>query len=82
MYPIYDKWIQNYVLPTIQNIYNYTKLNGIHIVNLENTKRIKIIDDWLNIALDIGFKLEEIREIDTLRRSGTKNGNKLLVMKK
>lgn len=81
-YPTYDEWINNYVFPTIMNIYKYTKQNGLHIVNLQDTKRIRIIQDWLDIAQNIGFKTEEIRTIETLKRNNTKNENKLLVMRK
>ncbi len=81
-YPTYNEWKNNYILPTIINIYNYTKPNGLHIVNLQDTKRIKIIKDWLDIALATGFKLEEIRNIETLKRKSTKTENKLLVMRK
>lgn len=81
-YPIYEEWKNNYITKTIFNIYRYTKSNGIHAVNLQDTKRISIIDDWIEISSEIGFKLEEIRTIETVKRKTTKNENKLLVMRK
>lgn len=82
MWPTYEEFVKKFVSPLIQNLYAYTKPNGIHIVNLEDTKRIKMIDDWLRIAYEVGFKLVEKREIETLKRKSTKNKNLLLVMEK
>lgn len=81
-YPKYEEWLDKFVAKTIKNIYMYTKEGGLHLVNLEDTKRIKIIQDWIEIALKIGFSLEEIEEINTRRRTTNKNQNKLLVFKK
>ena len=53
----YKKWLRFYVTKTIHNIFQYTKYGGYHLVNLEDTKRIHIIDDWINIALEEGFLL-------------------------
>lgn len=81
-YPTYEEWKNYYMKNTILNIYRYTKENGIHAVNLQDTKRISIIEDWIKIATEIGFNLEEIRTIETAKRKTTKNENKLLIMKK
>lgn len=81
-YPTYEEWKKNYVSTTLMNIYSYTKQNGLHIVNLQDTKNIKLISDWIYIAQDIGFKIEEIRTIETLKRHSSKNENKLFVMRK
>ena len=81
-YPSYDEWLEKYVFETVQNVFQYTKDGGLHLVNLEDTKRIKIIRDWIEIALSVGFSLEQIEELSTRKRSSAKNGNKLLVFKK
>ncbi len=81
-YPEYDEWLENFVVETVKNIYMYTKEGGLHLVNLEDTKRIKLIQDWIEIALKIGFSLEHIEEINTRRRTTNKNQSKLLVFKK
>lgn len=81
-YNNYNCWLENYVKRTLENIYKYTKTNGLHLVNLEDTKRIKLLNDWLDIATQIGFKLEEIETLSTRKRFSNKNGNKLLVMRK
>lgn len=81
-YPTYEEWLQNYVVATIKNIYQYTKVGGLHLVNLEDTRRIKIVEDWIDIASSEGFELESIELVPTLKRNSSKNENKLLVMKK
>lgn len=81
-YNTYDSWLENYVKKTLENIYKYTKENGLHLVNLEDTKRIKLLNDWLDIATKVGFTLEEIKTLSTRKRYSNKNSNKLLVMRK
>lgn len=81
-YPKYEEWLEMFVTKTIKNIYMYTKEGGLHLVNLEDTKRIQLIQDWIEIALKIGFSLETIEEINTRRRTTNKNQSKLLVFKK
>ena len=60
----------------------YTKDDGLHLVNLEDTRRIKLIQDWIEIASKIGFSLENIEEINVRKRETNKNNGKLLVFKK
>ena len=80
-YNTYDSWLENYVKKTPENIYMYTKENGLHLVNPEDTKRIKLLNDWLDIATQVGFTLEEIETLSTRKRFSNKNSNKLLVMR-
>lgn len=82
MYPTYKEWVEHYVIPTLENLFRYTKNGGFHIVNLENNKKISIVEDWLTIASDIGFKLQEMIPMPTMKRVGAKNENQLLVMTK
>ncbi len=81
-YNSYKKWLRFYVTKTIHNIFQYTKYGGYHLVNLEDTKRIHIIDDWINIALEEGFLLENIENIPTSKRASSKNENKLIIFQK
>ncbi len=81
-YPSYDDWLNGYVYETIKNIFQYTKDGGLHLVNLEDTKRIKLVQDWIEIALSIGFKLEKIEQLNTKKRATSKNQNKLLIFRK
>jgi len=81
-YPSYDEWLEKYVGETVKNIFAYTKDGGLHLVNLEDTKRIKLVEDWIEIAVSMGFKFEKIEEINTKKRTTSKNQNKLLVFRK
>jgi hypothetical protein len=49
------------MIPTIQNIYKYTKVGGLHIVNLKNLStagKEPLLDNWIKCCLLTGFKLE------------------------
>ena len=49
------------MIPTIQNIYKYTKVGGIHIVNLKNLSNAgkePLLDVWIKACLAVGFQLE------------------------
>lgn len=57
----YKAWLTNYMIPTIQNIYKYTKVGGLHIVNLKNLStagKEPLLDNWIKCCLLTGFKLE------------------------
>lgn len=82
MFPTYEEWLEKFVLETLKNIYQYTKRGGLHLVNLEDTKRITIVDNWIEMASSVGFRLENTESIPTLKRKCSKNENKLLIMKK
>lgn len=82
MFPTYDEWLKGYVVPTLKNIFEYTKDGGFHIVNLQDIKNTNLVSDWIDIASLQGFELDSIEYIPTLKRSSAKNENKLLVMKK
>ena len=56
----YIQWLHSYMIPTINNIYQYTKPNGIHIVNLKNLTTAghePLLDDWIRACKLAGFKL-------------------------
>lgn len=57
----FKAWVNNYMIPTIQNIYKYTKVGGIHIVNLKNLSNAgkePLLDVWIKACLAVGFQLE------------------------
>ncbi len=81
-YTTYYEWIENYVIKTIENLFKYTKDGGLHLVNLEDTKRIKLIQDWIDISKSVGFNFEGIEDLCTLNRTSAKNKNKLLIFRK
>lgn len=78
----YSSWLEGYVLPTLLNIYSYTKDGGLHLVNLQNIGGHTLIEDWTMLCEKIGFKILEERELKTLRRKNAKSKSKLLVYTK
>lgn len=62
----YERWLKYYVEPTIQNIYRYLKDDGLFILNIKNMTRggkEPLLDDWIKIAEQNGFKLREIENM-------------------
>lgn len=53
-------WCEGYMIPTIQNIYKYTKVGGIHIVNLKNlttSGKEPLLSLWAKACQMVGFEL-------------------------
>lgn len=62
----YELWLNQYVEPTIKNIYNYLKNDGLFILNIKNLTRGNkepLLDDWIKIAETNGFELVEMQEM-------------------
>ena len=57
----YDSWLNNFLRPTIENIYKYLVQNGYFIINIKDQKDFDLESDTVNIAEWIGFQL-----IDTI----------------
>lgn len=75
------------MVPTIQNIYKYTKVGGVHIVNLKNLTtagKEPLLDFWIKACLKVGFELETTdylvhqsrRQFDKGRNNVNFNGDK------
>lgn len=66
-YNNYELWINNFVKPTIDNIYRYLKVDGyvmINIKNLSNKGKESLFDDWFNIfSAHNGFEFVEVFEM-------------------
>lgn len=70
-YPDYNDWLDGYVLSTLKNIYLYVRPNGIFAVNIKNltyNKKYKLLDDWIALAQQVGFKQVDI--LDMSHQSG------------
>ena len=70
-FPNYNDWLQYYVKPTIKNIYNYLKDEGLFILNIKNLTQgtqEKLADDWVKIAKNEHFILLET--IDMKHQTG------------
>lgn len=67
----YQEWLDDYVKPTLQNVFYYLKNGGkcvINIKNLINKGKQPLFDDWLRIAKEIGFQHLETKEIEHNKR--------------
>lgn len=53
-----NDWKRHYMIPTIYNIYQYTKPGGLHIVNLKNiSKNEPLLDMWIACCKAVGFTI-------------------------
>lgn len=73
-YNNYSIWLENFVKPTVDNIYKYLKCDGyimINIKNLTNMGKQCLFDDWFKIIKNHdGFEFVEVFEIS---HQGAKN---------
>lgn len=79
-YNDYNKWLNEFVKPTIENTYRYLKVDGYAMINIKNLTRghnEKLFDDWYNIFNDNdGFEFVEIFDMSlNCKRSFTQNCN-------
>lgn len=83
----FKAWLENYMIPTIQNIYKYTKVGGLHVVNLKNLTtagKEPLLDMWIKCCIAVGFKLESVdylvhqsrRQFDKGKTNVKYNGDK------
>lgn len=61
-YDNYDRWIEYFAKPTIQNTYEYLKVGGYAMINIKNiSKKAPIYDDFIKIFNSIeGFEFVEV----------------------
>ena len=53
----FKAWVEHYMIPTIQNIYKYTKVGGLHIVNLKNLRgKEPLLAYWCKACVAVGFE--------------------------
>lgn len=67
----YDEWINNYLKPTIQNIYKYLINDGIFAININNFKKYNdydLIQNTIDIATDTGFELIDVHTLKNIKR--------------
>ncbi len=69
----YSEWINNYLKPTIDNIYLYLIKDGILAINIKNTK-YKMVDDILKITNEKGFKYIETLPLKNIKRQKSNGG--------
>lgn len=75
-FPKYEDWLEYYVRPTIKSIYQGLKPDGIFGVNIVNfwigAKKYMITEDWIKIAQEEGFVLQNIYPIVSKARKKLK----------
>lgn len=66
-YNDYNKWLEKFVRPTLENTYRYLKIGGYAMINIKNptrSRKYKFFDDWFNIFKSIeGFEFVEVFEM-------------------
>lgn len=74
-YKTKDEWRDLFLTTLIRNNYNYIKDDGYFIINIANVKTYKnLVDDTLNIAENVGFKLIKTYQmaLSSLMKTGFK----------
>lgn len=59
----YSMWKENYLTPTLINIYKYLIDDGVLALNIKNSKTYKLADDAKTIAEACGFQLIDIEQL-------------------
>lgn len=73
---LYVDWIRNYVVPTILNISKYLVPCGYFLVNIKDTPKYKMAENWCEIARRVGLEPVGTDVMDVHNRSfGTINGD-------
>lgn len=70
----YHDWKKNYLEPTFKNIYKYLISEGFFILNINNFKEYKLVEDCINIAQSIGFKLVGEHKLKNIKRCNSNQG--------
>lgn len=69
-----DEWFISYVEPTIRNIHNALKNNGIYAVNISDfnikRKRVKFVEKWIKCAEKNGFTFSHEIPMKVVKRRG------------
>ena len=59
----YQEWLNTYLLPTIQNIYEYLIPDGVFCINVKTLGRYKLEDDVNRLAKQCGFELFAVERL-------------------
>lgn len=76
----YESWKENYLIPTIKNIYQYLIDEGFFAININNFNKYNnydLVGDTVKISEKNGFEIENIHTLKNITRcSGHKEWNK------
>lgn len=64
----YEDWKDNYLRPTIKNIYYYLIQEGYFLLNINNFDKFDLVGDSIAIAEEIGFKLVKVDSLENNNR--------------
>lgn len=64
----YQEWLDNYMKPTIENIYRYLCNNGYFCMNINNFDKFNLVEDVKKIAEQVGFKLFNCIQLKNIQR--------------
>ena len=64
----YEDWKNNYLRPTINNIYYYLIQEGYFLLNINNFDKFDLVGDSIAIAEEIGFKLVKVDSLENNNR--------------
>ena len=77
-FPKYLDWLEGYVRPTLTNIHNSLKSNGLLALNIADynfkSRTVYMVDDWIRIANDVGFNLIDTVPMRIQTRRGVGHG--------
>lgn len=83
----YQDWLDNYMRPTIHNIWKYLTNEGYFCMNINNFDKFKLVEDIKAIAESEGFKLFNCIYLDNILRVNSKssfndNSEKIMIFVK
>lgn len=67
----YEEWKDNYLVPTIKNIYRYLVRDGFFAININNFNKYNsydLIGDTIAIAQAYGFVIEDVHTLNNIKR--------------
>jgi hypothetical protein len=76
----YDMWINDYLLPTFQNIHKYLIQNGFFIVNIKDFDKFELEKDTIITAERSGFYLFAKETLNNNKRNASIGGGEFCVV--
>lgn len=70
----YDDWKNNYLKPTIRNIYYYLIDEGYFLLNINNFNGFNLVEDSIEIAEEMGFKFVDVEYLKNIERCKSTTG--------
>lgn len=70
----YEDWKNNYLYPTFSNIYYYLIQEGYFCLNINNFQSYNLVEDSIEIAKKVGFKLLKEHKLVNIKRCKSTQG--------